>query len=475
MADAARTMPMARHTSRTRLERARSKLVAFAIVFAGLAALNAPAQTLARPGWAGSGMNLEPWWTHAVLYMIDPHGFRASNESGTGDLRSLASQLDYVRSLGVDAITLTHFMPEQGEGAARSQSVDPALGSLDDFDDLVREASRDNLRVIVELDPQQLADPTLLAAAARFWLSRGVAGISLRTQGSTGAASDPQHRAAQLHRLHEVTRSFTGQRILIGESGSGDVSARHGDVDLALDPALAKMTSLTAANVRAALEHLQGAPGISLLSATDLPGLDRSASRFGNDTNGAAGPNDPAIVKALALVLLGTRANAQLYFGQEIGLAGKPTLMPWGVATDLNPNTTKAKKLNPEPTHGPEILAEEADPASVLNWYRRLIDLHHGNATLRAGSSELLNHDDQDTVVWVSRRAAVNQLAPAIVVVCNFSAKPVMLSLASDMLRLHLRGSFLRTVLRSDTAMGPMNLNAVKLPPFGVYIGELRY
>lgn len=43
------------------------------------------------------------------------------------------------------------------------------------------------------------------------------------------------------------------------------------------------------------------------------------------------------------------------------------------------------------------------------------------------------------------------------------------------MQKLHLKGSFLRTVLRSDTGMGPMTLDSMTIPPFGVYIGELRF
>jgi hypothetical protein len=38
-----------------------------------------------------------------------------------------------------------------------------------------------------------------------------------------------------------------------------------------------------------------------------------------------------------------------------------------------------------------------------------------------------------------------------------------------------LKGSFLRTVMRSDNAMGGMHLDSMTLPPFGVFIGELRY
>ena len=423
----------------------------------------ASAQTLARPGWAGSGMSLEPWWTHAIFYQVDPHGFRDADGNGTGDLRGLTSQLDYIHSLGVDAITLTHFQPEQGDIVPRSETVDPSVGSLDDFDDLIREASRDSLRLIVELGPQQISNPTELATIARFWLGRGAAGISLRT---SDKPADPQ----QLRRVHEVTRSFAGQRILISESGMGDSPARHGDADLVLDPALATVTSQKVADLRGAMEHLQNASASTpLIAASDGPGMIRSATRLGDSVNSAAA------AKVMATLLLATRANAQLYYGQEIGLNGdsdKPLLMPWGTPVDPDAD---AKKRKVEPSRSPEVAAEEADPDSLLTWYRRLIDLHHGNAILRSGTSDFLNHDDQNSIVWVSRKGAVTPLAPAIVVACNLSAKSVTLSLTSDLQKLHLRGNFLRTVIRSDNGMGGLSLDAVILPPFGIYIGEVRF
>jgi hypothetical protein len=60
-------------------------------------------------------------------------------------------------------------------------------------------------------------------------------------------------------------------------------------------------------------------------------------------------------------------------------------------------------------------------------------------------------------------------------VLCNLSAQPVTLSLKADITRLHLRGSFLRTILRSDSGMGTMHLDGMTLAPHAVYIGELRF
>src|SRR5215469_4511791 len=101
--------------------------------------LCAPAQTLARPGWAGFGTASEVWWKDASVYEIDPHGF--------GNLAAITQHLDYIHSLGTDAILLTHFQPD----AAHPQSIDPAVGTLDDLVDLIHQTSSRNMRILIDL------------------------------------------------------------------------------------------------------------------------------------------------------------------------------------------------------------------------------------------------------------------------------------------------------------------------------------
>ena len=93
---------------------------------------------------------------------------------------------------------------------------------------------------------------------------------------------------------------------------------------------------------------------------------------------------------------------------------------------------------------------------------------------MRYGSVTVLDFDAQNALVWIIRPAANSALAPPVVVVCNLSSSPLRLSLTSAVHSLNLRGSFLLTLLRSDQAIGPQDLDAVALPPFAVYIGELH-
>jgi hypothetical protein len=100
--------------------------------------------------------------------------------------------------------------------------------------------------------------------------------------------------------------------------------------------------------------------------------------------------------------------------------------------------------------------------------------LHRGNSTLRTGAVSLLDFDAQNALVWVIRPQAITSLTPPIVVACNLSGSPLHLSLTAPLRAINLRGTFLRTLLRTDTAMGGQDLDYVTLPPHAVYIGELR-
>jgi len=134
-------------------------------------------------------------------------------------------------------------------------------------------------------------------------------------------------------------------------------------------------------------------------------------------------------------------------------------------------------KPKPKPWVPPagSVMAQDADPQSVLSFYRQLSQLHHGTSAMHDGETIFLNHDDQNVLVWVRKPKAMTPLSPAIVVLCNVSDKPVTLSLKAETTKLGIRGSFLRTVLRSDAALGSMDLQSMTLAPFQVYIGAVRY
>ncbi|WP_058912592.1 alpha,alpha-phosphotrehalase [Entomohabitans teleogrylli] len=96
-----------------------------------------------------------PWWQNGVIYQIYPKSFQDTTGSGTGDLAGVTQRLDYLKTLGVDAIWLTPFylspQVDNGYDVADYTAIDPAYGTLDDFDTLVAQAHRRDIRIILDM------------------------------------------------------------------------------------------------------------------------------------------------------------------------------------------------------------------------------------------------------------------------------------------------------------------------------------
>jgi alpha-glucosidase len=99
----------------------------------------------------------ERWWRDAVFYEIYVRSFADSDGDGVGDLPGITQKLDYLQRLGVDAIWLTPFYPspgaDHGYDVADYVDVDPLFGTLDDFDELVRQAHARGIRVVADIVP----------------------------------------------------------------------------------------------------------------------------------------------------------------------------------------------------------------------------------------------------------------------------------------------------------------------------------
>jgi alpha-glucosidase len=100
------------------------------------------------------------WWRDAVIYQIYPRSFADSDGDGVGDLAGISAHLDYLNngaasSLGVDAVWLSPFYPSPladfGYDVADYLDVDPTLGTLAEFDQLVHDAQTRGIRILVDL------------------------------------------------------------------------------------------------------------------------------------------------------------------------------------------------------------------------------------------------------------------------------------------------------------------------------------
>ncbi len=104
----------------------------------------------------------EPWWRSAVLYQIYPRSFADSNADGVGDLRGITGRLDYLRWLGVDAIWLSPITvspnADWGYDVADFRAVEPELGTMADFAELVAAAHERDIRVLLDFVPNHTSD-----------------------------------------------------------------------------------------------------------------------------------------------------------------------------------------------------------------------------------------------------------------------------------------------------------------------------
>ena len=494
----------------------------------------ARAQVLAQRNWAGSGVSVEPWWRRGVFYRIDPEMFQDSDGDGKGDVAGVTQRLDYLQSLGVDALILRS-----------TRETDPAAATLtvEGFDDLARAAVGRHLRVLVELGaPASQSADAAYVALVRQWLNQGAAGIYVPTRAlekMDGAA----HVAQLLHQLRVLTNSFPGGRVLLADApATADqdlVSALSTETNLtasaAIGSAAGGSAAVTAASLRA---QWTAALGGSTGSAQTALAATAPVTRR---RHVAAGENDPLLVavrvpaemrdtakagleRALAVMLLGSRAAVLLEYGQELGLdageAGEPRMqwtptnvtrkpepvaapketgptyqafhayipppprnllppprMPVVIESDeavpvvIDPNTLPgftAGTLDAAPTsaHGAtaNVAVEQADPKSLLNLYRQMIELHHDNATVRNGAETVLDYDAVDAVVWVRQAPASSRTSANVVAACNLSDRPVVLG---DFGGMRLRG--LRSLL-SPEPKGAL----LTVAPGAVMVGEAR-
>ena len=110
--------------------------------------------TRASAGMRAPARVVEPWWRGAIIYQIYPRSFLDTNGDGVGDLPGIIDRLDYIASLGVDAIWIAPFfrspMADFGYDISDYRDVDPLFGTLADFDRLIEEGHRRGLRLMID-------------------------------------------------------------------------------------------------------------------------------------------------------------------------------------------------------------------------------------------------------------------------------------------------------------------------------------
>jgi alpha-glucosidase len=349
----------------------------------------------------------------------------------------------------------------------------------------------------------------------RFWYKRGVAGFRLDavdslfedphlTDNPFAAGTDtfgrPNMDEKYNQKLPEVHGVLRGLRkvadeynaVLVGEtytSSIDELKHYYGDhsseLQLPMDMMFATVDHLSPAEFRKQIASVNSSGGwpVFLIGNHDMP---RSYNRYGD------GFHNDAIAKLMAALYLTLRGSPILYYGEEIGMQnndpkskkdvrdpqgkigwptekgrdGERTPMQWSAG--VNGGFSEARPWLPVPpsaiTHN--VATESADPASILNFYKRLLDLRHHEKALIEG--EYIPLDENNPNVLSFLRRFRNE---AVLVVLNMSATAQRVTL--DLAAQGLATSSDAILLTDGSGATRSQGKEISVEPFTVYIEKL--
>ncbi|MBB6145788.1 alpha-glucosidase [Silvibacterium bohemicum] len=363
----------------------------------------------------------------------------------------------------------------------------------------------------------------------RFWINRGVVGfrldaitslfedptfsdedyvkdangnIKINAYGDKEVKTDKTDNLPKVNdvlaELRKTADQTKGRKVvLIGEtyvSSIADLRRLYGEhndaLDLPMDMQVGFINKLDVSefrkNIGDAETGLNGNEPLFVFDNHDNPRWDR----YGDGTH------NQDIGRMLATVLFASRDTAMMYYGDEIamvttpptskdqvkdpiGITGWPkekgrdgerTPMQWN--SDSNAGFAKDGVTPwlpiPSSYKTANVQTEVSDYDSMLNWYKQLIELRRTNPAIRDGQHVMVNTDNNNVLMWL--RQAQGQ--PAVVVACNFTAQPQKVSF--DLSAQGITSKNAKTLMKTPGSSDPASLDAVQLPPFGVYIGQVQ-
>lgn len=358
----------------------------------------------------------------------------------------------------------------------------------------------------------------------RFWLNKGVAGFRLDAvpelfedakfrnekvlpgKNVYGEPNLDQNRTENLPEVHVVMRalrklvdSYPGHRVLIGETYLPNIKdqlawyggAKHDELQLPMDMQVGFINKLNVDEFRTRINQAEtNLDGYMPLFVFDNHDNPRSWNRYGD------GKHDAAIARIIASILLTTRSADLIYQGQEIGMVttppktlsdvrdpagirgwpkykgrdGERTPMQWNAGKNAG-FSTAAKTWLPIPASYKQtnVAAELKEPDSLLHWYMHLIQLRRTIPALYRGKNIMVDKSDPNVLSYLRRKKGS---LPAVLVAMNFTDQPRTVSYK---LRKEGIASPVATALLEDQGMKKeVNLKRMTLPPFAVFIGEVK-
>ncbi|WP_419805666.1 glycoside hydrolase family 13 protein [Terriglobus sp.] len=367
----------------------------------------------------------------------------------------------------------------------------------------------------------------------RFWMDRGVAGFRLDAvptlfedpqnrdepvEAGTNQQGDPNLKGIytdNLPEVHGVIRrmrqvvdsypktGFPGSRVLIGETYLPNTAeldqwyggASQNELQLPMDMLIGFRGNQAKLNVPYLRRYLTEVEtevhGSQPLLVFDNHDNVRSHDRYGD------GVHDAAIDRAIATMLLTSKATALMYYGEELGMVtttptrvedvkdpigitgwpkekgrdGERTPMQWNASTDAGFSTAGKMWLPVPPDYTTvNVAGEEKDPASLLKWYEKLIALRRSVPALHDGGVVFVDTANPDVLSYV--RTAPTGAKP-VVVSMNLSAQPQTVKL--DMSAAGVSGTKLRTLVTDVPALEKHDTTSdIELPPYGSLVAEVQ-
>jgi alpha-glucosidase len=291
------------------------------------------------------------------------------------------------------------------------------------------------------------------------------------------------------------SNKFPGTRVLIGETylpNIAELAKMYGppnkpEFELPMDTQVGLINKLDVATFRAKLTDVEtrigGHTPMLVFDNHDNARLDM---RYGD------GVHDTDIQRVISTILFASRGAALFYYGDEIGMKttpptrkedvkdpigitgwprekgrdGERTPMQWDASANAGFSSAASTWLPVPPNYTTlNVQAAEADPNSLLAWYKSLIRLKKTTPALAHGDNEMLDTANTKVLSWLRKAPG----EPAVVVSVNFTAEPQTVSLTVSG-----SGSRTKTLLKTPGAPDPDSLQAIELGPYGVYIGEVQ-
>ncbi len=102
------------------------------------------------------------WWHNSVVYQVYPRSFNDTNGDGIGDLRGIIEKLDHIKDLGADVIWLSPVykspMKDNGYDISDYQAIEPEFGTMEDMDELIKEADIRGIKIVMDLVVNHTSD-----------------------------------------------------------------------------------------------------------------------------------------------------------------------------------------------------------------------------------------------------------------------------------------------------------------------------